>query len=133
MNKLMIIGNLARDPELKQIKDGTPVCTFTVAVNRKKADKDGVDADFFKVTVWRQLAEICAKFLAKGKKVGVVGTVSARAYLDSKNLPHASLEVTADDVEFLSPKGEHPTPVQTAPTTDAANGFVEVTEELPFL
>lgn len=97
MNKLTIIGNLTRDPELRTTQDKISVCTFSVAVNRKKTN----EVDYFRVTAWRQLGENCAKFLSKGKKVCVVGAVSLHTWESG-----ASMEVTADDVEFLSPKGD---------------------------
>ena len=79
MNKLTIIGNLTRDPELRTTASGVNVCSFTVAVNRRnrRDDQNGQpEADFFRVTAWRQLADICSKYLAKGRKVCVVGAVS---------------------------------------------------------
>ena len=105
MNKLTIIGNLTKNPELRSTQDGTPVCGFTVAVNRPKGkDKDrDPGADFFNVSVWRGLGEVCAKYLEKGKKVAVTGRISLRTW--EKDGKHgASLEVTAEDVEFLSSK-----------------------------
>lgn len=98
MNQLTIIGNLTRDPETRTIKDGDSVTNFTVAVNRSSGD-----ADFFRVACWGTLGENCAKFLSKGKKVAVIGSVYASAYSDSDGNPAASLEVSAARVEFLSP------------------------------
>ena len=108
MNKVFIVGNLTRDPELRSTRDGISVCSFTVAVNRRvrNAEAGQPEADFFRVTAWRQLGEICAKYLAKGRKVSVTGTVSASAYTAQDGSARASLEVTADDVEFLTPRGE---------------------------
>ena len=104
MNKLTIIGNLARDPELRTVRDGISVCDFTVAVNRRGSRQNTAngqsDADFFRVTAWRQLGELCAKYLAKGRKVCVVGPVSARTYTANDGTTRVSLEVTADEVEF---------------------------------
>lgn len=91
MNKLTIIGNLARDPELRTVRDGISVCDFTVAVNRRGSRQNTAngqsDADFFRVTAWRQLGELCAKYLAKGRKVCVVGPVSARTYTANDGRP----------------------------------------------
>lgn len=133
MNKIFIIGNLTRDPELRSTQNGTPVCTFTVAVNRRKqsAEAGQNEADFFRVTTWRQQAENCNRFLAKGRKVGVTGTLNLNQYKDSNGLPRYSMEVQADEVEFLTPRGEGGyTPQQTV---DAQAGFVPVDdEELPF-
>ena len=105
MNKLTIIGNLTRDPELRTTPNGVNVCSFTVAVNRKKKQDGQPEADFFRVTAWRELGEICNKYLAKGRKVCVVGLVSVRTY-EANGKTSASLEVQAEDVEFLTPKAE---------------------------
>ena len=146
MNKLTIIGNLTRDPELRTTTTGVNVCSFTVAVNRRnrRDDQNGQpEADFFRVTAWRQLGENCAKWLIKGKKVSVVGTVSASAYMGNDGQPHANLEVTADEVEFLSPANTVEAP-QPATAQDfrgqqhnnpqpPGGGFIQVDEEeLPF-
>lgn len=147
MNKLMIIGRLTRDPELRSTPAGIPVCHFDVAVNRRKASNAEAgqqpEADFFRVTAWRQLGELCARYLAKGRMVSVVGSVSATAYTAKDGALRASLEVTADDVEFLTPRGEGNeggnapsagtyTP-SSAPASSQNSGFVKVDdEELPF-
>lgn len=100
MNKCFIIGNLTRDPETRQTKSGD-VTQISVAVNRR----DG-EADFFRVSCWGKLGENCAKYLAKGKKVSVVGPVSASAYETQDGDIRASLDIFAESVEFLSP-AEH--------------------------
>lgn len=151
MNKLTIIGNLTRDPELRSTPNGTSVCDFTVAVNRRNRSSgqnqdQQPEADFFRVTAWRERGENCAKFLAKGRKVCVVGPVSVRTYTGNDGQTRASLEVTADEVEFLSSKndaqGETATPQAQAPaqrqdTPPPADpsGFQQVQmddDELPF-
>ena len=126
MNRLTIIGNLVRDPELRTVGSGINVCTFTVAVNRRKKTEGQPEADFFRVSAWRGLADTCSKYLAKGRKVAVVGSVSAQAYMGSDGTAKASLEVTADDVEFLSSRNE-----QSETTTDVPAGFVEVGDDEP--
>lgn len=142
MNKLTIIGNLTRDPELRTTPNGFSVCDFTVAVNRRTSrnNADGQpDADFFRVTAWRQLGENCQRYLAKGRKVCVIGPVSARTYQANDGTTRVSLEVTADDVEFLSSRnddqaGGYSAPAASAPAPMAQNsGFTAVeTDELPF-
>ena len=125
MNKATIIGNLTRDPELRTVGNDISVCDFTVAVNRR--EKNGQqEADFFRVTAWRGLAETCTKYLAKGRKVCVVGSVSCHTYQGNDGTTKASLEIVADDIEFLSPRDQQ--------LTEAAKpGFVPVTDEpLPF-
>lgn len=106
MNSLHIIGNLTRDPETRTTPSGSTVCSFTVAVNRRKKVHGQPDADFFRVSAWNQLGENCQKYLAKGRKVCVVGPVAVHAYSTQDGKPGASLEVMANDVEFLSSKGE---------------------------
>lgn len=104
MNKLTIIGNLTKTPEQRTTQSGIPVTTFTVAVNRRRQQEGQPEADFFRVTAWRGLAETCGKYLDKGRKVCVVGPVSISTYTGNDGKERANLEVTAEDVEFLSPK-----------------------------
>ena len=107
MNKLTIIGNLTRDPELRTTSTGINVCSFTVAVNRRRsANGNQPEADFFRVSAWRQLGENCQRYLAKGRKVAVTGPVSVSTYTGNDGTTRATLEVTADDVEFLSSRNE---------------------------
>ena len=107
MNKLTIIGNLTKDPELRTTQAGKQVCSFTVAVNRRQRDASGNSvADFFRVSAWNQTAEICAKYLAKGRKVAVVGEVSVHTYQGSDGKTYAQMDVLANDVEFLSSRSE---------------------------
>lgn len=142
MNKLTIIGNLTRDPELRSTPSGVAVCNFNVAVNRRRAQNDSgqQETDFFRVTVWRQLGENCHRYLAKGRKVCVIGPVSASTYKANDGSTRVQLEITAEDVEFLSAKGDdqaaggYPAPAAPAPApTVPSSGFTEVeTDELPF-
>ncbi len=139
MNKLTIIGNLTRDPELRTTSSGINVCTFTVAVNRRRSgNSNQPEADFFRVSAWRQLGENCQRYLAKGRKVAVVGPVSVQTYTGADGTTRASLEVTADDVEFLSSRNEDAgyapaAPSQPVSAAPAMNGFEEVDDEdLPF-
>lgn len=133
MNKLTIIGNLTRDPELRTTQSGIAVCSFIVAVNRRRSkDKE---ADFFRVTVWRELAENCQKYLAKGRKVAVSGPVAVSTYTAQNGETRATLEVTGEEVEFLSSREESAIPAapaaQSAPQPDP--GFEEVEDDdLPF-
>lgn len=143
MNKVFIVGNLTRDPELRTTQSGVSVCSFNVAVNKRMgANAQHPEADYFRVTAWRGLAENCQKFLAKGRKVAVTGAVSVSTYQAKDGTTKATLEVTADDVEFLSPKGEaseSPTASEQRskeielPPSDV-NGFVQIEDddELPF-
>lgn len=97
----MIIGNAVADAVLRATQDGTNVCSFTVAVNRKGKNKEK-DTDYFKVSAWRGLAENCAKYVKKGMKVCVVGSVSVSTYNAQNGETRASMDVTANEVEFLT-------------------------------
>lgn len=130
MNKLTIIGNLTRDPELRTTSAGVSVCSFTVAVNRRNKNQSGQpEADFFRVSAWRERGETCAKYLTKGKKVCVIGPVSVKTYQANDGTTKASLEVTADEVEFLSSMDQ-----ENAPEIDQQSGYekANVDDELPF-
>ena len=112
MNKITLIGNLTNEPEKRATPNGTSVTSFTIAVNRRGQDKQ---TDFFRINAWRGLADTCAKFLAKGRKVAVVGELQARIYEAKDGKAKVSLDVQADEVEFLSPAEQK----QEKPKTDA--------------
>ena len=130
MNRLTIIGNLTKDPELRTTQNGVSVCSFTVAVNRKKGAQQ--DVDYFNVTAWRELGENCAKWLIKGRKVAVVGPVSVRTYETQSGKHGANLEVVATEVEFLSSRSDAAEAPQPKPEKDQQTGLEKVDEELPF-
>ena len=131
MNKLYIIGNVTHTPELKNTPNGVPVCSFSVAVNRR--DKDAL---FYRVTAWRGLGETCAKYLQKGKKVAVIGELDLRTYTGRDGIEKTALEVTASDIEFLSPRSDDQQPPQQQQVPEPElGGFIEVTGDdanLPF-
>ena len=135
MNKLTIIGNLVADPEMRATPSGVTVCAFTVAVNRRFANADGDRiTDFFRVNAWRQLGESCGKYLAKGRKVAVVGELQARTYQAKDGSTRMSLDVAADEVEFLSPKEtQDSATVQNGTVTPQNDGFTDISsDDLPF-
>lgn len=104
MNKIVLIGNLTKDPETRSTPNGITVCSFTIAVNRRFEAKDGEKTtDFFRINAWRGLGDSCARWLSKGKKVAVLGELQARLYNDKDGNARMSLDVSADEVEFLSP------------------------------
>lgn len=106
MNRTMLIGNLTRDPEPGTTPSGINYCAFTVAARRRYHREGEPDSVFVRVTAWRGLGDTCAKFLKKGRKVCVLGEMEADAYLDRGGQPRAGLSMDADEVEFLSPKGQ---------------------------
>lgn len=105
MNKVILVGNLARDPELSTTSGGISVCRLTIAVSRRFTNNEGVrETDFFNVVVWRTQGENCHRYLKKGSKAGIVGTLQTRNYDDKDGIKRYVTEVVADEVEFLSPK-----------------------------
>ncbi len=105
MNKVFLIGNLTRDPELTETASGVPVCHFAIAVNRNYSSQDGErQTDFFNCTAWRSMAETIARYTKKGKKVAVTGSIQLRNYEDNQGVKRTAVDIIAQDVEFLSPR-----------------------------
>ena len=150
MNKVYLIGNLTRDPEMRSTSTGIPVCNFSIAVNRrfKNAQTGQQETDFFNIVAWRQLADLCGRYLAKGRKVAVFGSIQTRTYEAQDGSKRTAFDIVADEVEFLSsanagsaPSSDYhaavsPAPVQRqqAPSyAPADSGFTQVDDdELPF-
>ena len=107
MNKVFLIGNLTRDPEISQTNGGVSVCHFAIAVNRAYTSQDGErQTDFFNVTAWRVLADTIARCVKKGSKVAVSGSIQIRHYEDNQGQRRTAVDVIAQDVEFLSPRNQ---------------------------
>ena len=103
MNRAMLIGNLTKDPELRATGSGLAVCTFTLAVQRRFANRDSQtrDADFIPIVVWRAQAENCAKYLHKGSQAAVCGSIQTRSYDAPDGSKRYVTEIVADEVQFL--------------------------------
>ena len=104
MNKIFLIGNLTRDPELSETQSGIAVCRFAIAVNRRRTSEGEPQTDFFNVTAWRGLAERDARYCKKGNKVAVSGSIQIRQYEGNDGVKRTSVDVVAEDVEFLTPR-----------------------------
>ena len=105
MNKVVLIGRLTRDPELRYTDSNTPVATFSLAVNRNFANQNGErEADFINIVVWRKQAENVKNFLSQGSQVAVEGRIQTRTYDDQNGQKRYITEVVADNVEFLGSK-----------------------------
>ena len=105
MNKVFLIGNLTRDPELTETPSGVAVCHFAIAVNRGYSSQDGErQTDFFNCTAWRGQAETIARFTKKGNKVAVSGSIQLRNYEDNQGVKRTAVDIVVQDVEFLTPK-----------------------------
>ena len=118
MNKVFLIGNLTRDPELTETSGGIKICRFAIAVNRTYAAGDGErKTDFFNCVAWRGLGETVARYSRKGNKVAVSGGIELRSYENSDGEKKTAVDIVCQDVEFLSPKGgsdefDPPAPLQ---------------------
>ena len=108
LNKIMLIGNLGRDPEMNVTSDGTPFTKFTLAVNRRTKSSSGErheETEWFNIVAWRQLAETFNTYLHKGSKVYIEGRLTQRKYTDKNGVERTMIDVVASDFEFLTPKG----------------------------
>ena len=116
MNKVFLIGNLTRDPELRETPSGVPMCRFAIAVTRPYSSQDGErQTDFFECTAWRALGETIARFTKKGNKVAIAGHIQIRNYEDNQGAKRTAVDVIVQDCEFLTPK-------------DNSNGFDAVAD-----
>src|SRR5690554_5655090 len=107
LNKVVLIGRLTRDPELKYLPSGVSVATFTLAVNRNFKNQQGeVEADFIPIVTWRALAENVGKYMSKGRLVAVSGRIQVRNYQTQEGQTRYITEVVADDVRFLERAGD---------------------------
>ena len=114
MVKVWLTGNLTKDPELTKTANGISVCKFSVAVQRKYANADGEKGvDFLNIVAWRGLADNCNKYLRKGNKCGVVGSIQTRSYETNDGTKKYLTEIIAEEIEFLSSKTENENKPQT--------------------
>ena len=108
-NKIIIVGYLGRDPELRYTPDGTPVCNFSVATTERRKDRNGEMQDvttWFRVNVWRRQAEVASQYLKKGRQVYVEGRLTQSEYQDREGQTRTSLEINASDIQFIGARGE---------------------------
>mgnify|MGYP003307180736 CR=1 FL=1 len=133
MNKIYLIGNLIKDPVLKAVPSGQSVCEFTIAVNRKSWKTEEVTSDLFRISAWRKLGETCSRYLEKGRKVAVIGELKASTFVDKEGITRVSLDVLADEVEFLSSRSERKNEEQSDKPHPAQEGFTDISsDEIPF-
>jgi single-strand DNA-binding protein len=138
MNRVVLVGRLTKDPDLKYTPNGVPVATFTLAVNRPFNTNGEQEADFINVVVWRKPAENAANFLKKGSLAGVDGRIQTRNYEGQDGKRVYVTEVQAESVQFLEPKGEKKQQ-EEAPQTKVSedpfqgNGSIDIDDsDLPF-
>ena len=135
MNKVTLVGNLTRDPELTTTNSGVSVCRFSIAVQRRFANADnGPQADFFNIVVWRNQAENCSKFLKKGSKCGIVGRLQNSSYEASDGTKRYATDIVADEVEFLNSRNSDSSDVPSMPSSPKPQTELEPIDDdsLPF-
>lgn len=121
-NKITIVGNLGRDPELKYTPQGSAICNLSVATTERRKDKQGEAQEittWFRVTVWGKQAELCEQYLTKGRQVYIEGRLRAEEYTDREGNKRQSLEVNASDVQFIGAKGDRSDSADDAPRNPA--------------
>jgi single-strand DNA-binding protein len=136
-NKIIIVGNLGRDPELRYTPQGTPVCNFSVATNERWRDTGGETQErttWFRVATWRKLAEVANQYLKKGSQVYVEGRLAVREYTDRDGVLRTSLEVNATDIQFLDRRPIDAEPESTADPGPAGDPHTPMTrdDDVPF-
>jgi len=132
LNRIVVIGRLTRDPELRSTSNGVAVATFTVAVDRNFANARGEkETDFIPVVVWRGLAETCGRYLAKGRLVAAEGRLQVRTYEANDGSKRTIAEIVADNVQFLTPK-DGSSGGGSGYTPDIAGEEMTPLDEIPF-
>lgn len=126
LNKIMLIGHLGRDPEFNVTPEGTPVAKFSLAVSRSYKGRNGEkkeETEWFNLIAWRQLAEVCEKYLHKGSKIYAEGRLSTRKYTDKNGVERTSIEVTLSEMEMLDTKASAGGSSNYAPSGVSAGGY----------
>ena len=139
-NKIIVVGNLGRDPELRYTAQGTPVCSFSMATNERRKDRNGEMQDhttWFRITLWNRLAETASQYLQKGKQVYIEGRLRVEEYIDRDGKPRHSLEVFATDMHFIGSRGDDAQPSERAASAGASSAPAEPQadlsdEDIPF-
>jgi single-strand DNA-binding protein len=137
LNRIILIGRLTADPELRYTKNGVAVASFTLAVDRRFKNTEGErETDFIDVVVWRQQAESCSNYLSKGKLCAVDGSLQIRSYEAKDGTKRKAAEVVADDVRFLSPKDGGSAPQantkESSPFNQSNDADMVGDDDLPF-
>ena len=140
INRVVLVGNLTRDPELRHTPSGTPVCSLRVAVNTRRKDESGQWVDkpnYFDVTAWGQQGENCAQYLAKGRPVAVDGRLEWREWEAQDGSKRQAVEIIADTVQFLGSRGDAEGGgerqfVPAGATADADMGSAAADDDIPF-
>jgi len=134
LNRVMIIGRLTRDPELKYTKSGTPISNFSIA-NNKSTNTDGVKKEsvsFFDCIVWNKLAELAVAYLKKGSKVAIEGRLQQNIWEDKEGAKRSKIEIVCSEIQFLDTKNNTDTKKETAPSRPINENPFGNDDEIPF-
>ena len=140
-NKIILVGNLGRDPELRYTAQGTPVCSFSMATNERRKDRNGEMQDhttWFRITLWNRLAETASQYLQKGKQVYIEGRLRVEEYIDRDGKPRHSLEVFATDMQFIGSRGgaddvQHERAASASASTGPSDSQADLSDDdIPF-
>lgn len=119
MNKVYLIGNLTRTPDIGETAGGIKYARISIAVSRRFPDSDGnTQTDFFNIVAWRGLADNCEKYLTKGKKIAVAGAIQNRSFEDKNGNKRTATDIIADEIEFLTTQTQEPAKPKLEPTDD---------------
>jgi single-strand DNA-binding protein len=132
-NRIIIVGNLGREPELRYTAQGTPVCSFSLATNERRKDRNGEMQDhttWFRVTLWNRMAENANQYLQKGKSVYIEGRLRVEEYTDREGKQRHSLEVFGTDMQFLGGKSEERSEPRSEKQTEQEPDLTD--EDIPF-
>lgn len=145
LNKVFLIGNLTRDPELRYTANGSAVCQFTLAVNRRYKGRDGdfkEDTCFIRIKVWGKTGENCANYLQKGRSVHVEGRIESRSWEAEDGSKRSAMEVVAENVQFLGAptgarqrdhdQGHGGGPPPRGPSSDYGSDDMDLEDDIPF-
>lgn len=133
LNRVILMGNLTRDPELRYTPSGSPVANFGLAVNRSFTNKQGekVDSvDYFNIVAWAKLAELCAEYIRKGSPVAIEGRLQSRSWETNEGQKRNTVEVIAENVQFLGKPSDASVRSEPAEAQEAAE--INLDEEIPF-
>ena len=132
MNNVVLIGRLTRDPELSYTPNNqTPVCRFTLAVDRPKRNGEDMGADFIRIVVWGKQAENCDRFISKGRQVGVSGRIQTGSYKNKEGITVYTTDIVADRVEFLGGGNSGNAPVNNESSSEIPAPDMSGFEEMP--
>jgi single-strand DNA-binding protein len=137
VNKVILIGNLGRDPELRYTKNGQAVANFSLATNERWTDREGGQqerTEWHRIVAWGKTAELCAQYLSKGRSAYIEGRLQTREYEDKEGIKRFTTEIVAQQVTFLGGRGEAGAPGSGAPSGDgpSAGGSGPPPDDIPF-